>query len=211
MSLTNNPYGENELFKGFNSTPLSNDTMRSTNPIAQKAFLDSNNAFKISPNPTSKVRVRPFNAVITKKSLFDGLEEHDPSFDGNFSIKSNPKRLIIKPHVNKDHQISTNEVFPERQSISSIFVATQKEINIPEPFDTKISQVMDQDTDRRVSWLRTVPQKINQDKVKSIDVFDENNTVNQTTIQLESREGDEGSFEGTYYILHENQGNITFN
>lgn len=150
--MSSNPYGENELFKGFKSNAFSNETYKSTNPNIQKAFLESNNTLKISPNLASKIKIRPINAVISKKCLFDGLEEHDASLEGNFTIKSNPKRLIL--NSKKSNQTSS----VESEAFNTSSVKDERE-----SFNHQISNEMDQNTDRRVSWLRTIPQKINRD------------------------------------------------
>lgn len=162
MSLCINPYGDNELFKGLKQNPPPSDnTLRATNPAAQKAFLESSNGFKISPHSGSKIKVKPINALVTKKSLFDGLEEYDASLDESFSLKPNPKRLIIKPRASLNVSRSVNDessVFNKTRDDSKV---ASKENDAPESFRNQISMVqspaVDQDTDRRVSWLRTAP------------------------------------------------------
>lgn len=144
LALSNNPYGDNELFKGLK--PLNNDdSLRATNPAAQKALLESTSNFKVSPNASSKIRVKPISSVGSKKSLFDGLEEYDASLAESFSLKPNPKRLIIKSRVAKPSQ--------EGLTLNLSDATEQFQNQIP------ISQTIndEQDTDRRVSWLRTAP------------------------------------------------------
>lgn len=200
MALSSNPYGENDLFKDFKSRNFTNDAYKSTNPMAQKAFLDSNNTFKISPNPVLKVRVRPFNAVISKKSLFDGLEENDPSLEGNFAIKSNPKRLIIKPH----NKASVNESITNSQGHASKFVACEKENTFSgEIFTTSMPPInlMDEDTDRRVSWLRTAaPQKLSRPKFHESAAENTIEQMGNQTVQSEFDTNDDLE-EGRLQIL----------
>ena len=161
LSLCINPYGDNELFKGLKqNVGVSDDTLRATNPAAQKAFLESSNSFKISPHTGSKIKVKPINAVVTKKSLFDGLEEYDASLDESFSLKPNPKRLIIKPRGSLNLSRTINDdssVLNKTRDDSKI---ASKENEAPESFRNQIPLQQfndDQDTDRRVSWLRTAP------------------------------------------------------
>lgn len=159
LSLTSNPYGDNELFKGLKPLGLSEDSLRVTNPAAQKALLEATSNFKVSPNATSKIRVKPISAVVTKKSLFDGLEEYDASLDESFSLKINPKRLIIKPRtsLNTSKPLDASITLNKTRDDPKIF---EKENDAPEIFQNQISMLPppdEQDTDRRVSWLRTAP------------------------------------------------------
>lgn len=193
FSLASNPYGDNELFKNLKPVDLSNDVLRATNPAAQKALLDSSNNFKISPNSSSKIKVKPISAVITKKSLFDGLEENDPSLEESFTIKPNPKRLIIKPRSsmgsarkpsNDDSMIKpSNEssivIGKENDSPGEIF---RNQIPLTQPF-------MDDDTDRRVSWLRTAPSQAIRARPKLRD-SPADTTINQLVGQQANKEND---------------------
>lgn len=138
---------------------MSEESLRVTNPAAQKALLESSSNFKVSPNATSKIRVKPISAVVTKKSLFDGLEEYDASLEQSFSLKTNPKRLIIKPRVSLNISAANESSILNKTHDGSRIV--EKENETPEvfqnqiPFHQPVSD--DQDTDRRVSWLRTAP------------------------------------------------------
>ena len=155
LALTGNPYGDNELFKGLKPIlGVSEDSLRATNPAAQKALLEASNNFKVSPGTGSKIRVKPISAVITKKSLFDGLEEYDASLVESFSLKQNPKRLIIKPKANLNISRSHDDSILDR--------SIEKENETPaESFHNQIPLLPpladDLEADRRVSWLRTAP------------------------------------------------------
>lgn len=157
LALTSNPYGDNELFKGLK--PMSEDSLRVTNPAAQKALLESSSNYKVSPNAASKIRVKPISAVITKKSLFDGLEENDASLEQSFSLKTNPKRLIIKPRSSLNISAANESSILNRTHDGSRTV--EKENETPEVFQNQIPLLQplseDKDSDRRVSWLRTAP------------------------------------------------------
>lgn len=165
LSLCINPYGDNELFKGLKPIGgASEDILRATNPAAQKAFLESGNSFKVSPHAGSKIKVKPINAVASKKSLFDGLEEYDASLDESFSLKTNPKRLIIKPRVSLNVSKPNND----EQSVSMFNkthedprIATKENETPNSSFRNQIPLVQpavdEEDSDRRVSWLRTAP------------------------------------------------------
>lgn len=139
-----------------------------TNPVAQKALLESSSNFKISPSTSVlRIKVKPVTTVIRKKSLFDGLEEYDASLEDSFTIKTNAKRLIIKPRsstttdtLNKTVELSS--MIKSRDDSKTI----EKENNVPETFQSQIpltqqiGENFDQDSDRRVSWLKTAPQDV---------------------------------------------------
>lgn len=160
LALTGNPYGDNELFKGLKpSVGISDDSLRATNPAAQKALLEASSNFKISPNSSSKIRVKPISAAVTKKCLFDGLEEYDASLNESFSLKPNPKRLIIKPRTSLNASRPNEESVFNRTRDSSKII--EKENDAPETFHNQIPLLPpptdELDSDRRVSWLRTAP------------------------------------------------------
>lgn len=164
LAMTGNPYGDNELFKGLKPSPMPNEAFKPTNPLAQKALLESSSNFKISPNASvSKIKVKPVTAVASKKSLFDGLEEYDASLEESFTIKTSAKRLIIKPRTPMDANKSMNDSLLRSTRDDSKVI--EKE-NVPETFQNQIPTTPfvdnnpDRDSDRRVSWLRTAPQNI---------------------------------------------------
>lgn len=155
MSLASNPYGENELFKGLKS-PSAEDSLKMSSPIVQKALHDTSGNFKVATSISSKIKVKPVAAIGSKKSLFDGLEEYDATLEESFSLKSNPKRLIIKPK-------STAKPAGNDQSTLNRSVVEENfgaDMSQSENFTNQIplTQPLNEiDNDRRVSWLRTVP------------------------------------------------------
>uniref|UniRef100_A0A182K2G3 Nuclear pore complex protein Nup98-Nup96 n=1 Tax=Anopheles christyi TaxID=43041 RepID=A0A182K2G3_9DIPT len=105
LAMATSPYGDNPIFKGIK--PLagpSEDSLKPTNPSAQKAILEgSNYQLKISSRSgsTDRVKVKPLGAAQLKKSIFEGLEEYDSTLEDSFTLKPNAKRLIIKPRPTK--------------------------------------------------------------------------------------------------------------
>jgi nuclear pore complex protein Nup98-Nup96 len=163
LAMTSNPYGDNELFKGLKQSPTPSDAFKATNPLAQKALLESSNNYKISPSASvSRLKVKAVSAVVSKKSLFDGLEEYDASLEDSFTVKMSAKRLIIKPRTPIDASKTITET--SSRSIRDESKVVEKE-NLPELFQNQIptspyvDNNPDQDSDRRVSWLRTAPQQ----------------------------------------------------
>ena len=105
-SLTSNPYGDNPLFK--NLLPDNNrreEIMKPTNPVAQKAALNSTQ-YKVSPHGL-KAKVKPLSgpgsaskgntSLVTKSDIFDGLEEDEAELDNIFVPRSSVKKLVLKP------------------------------------------------------------------------------------------------------------------
>lgn len=154
MSLASNPYGDNELFKGLKSPSLE-DSLKMSSPAIHKV-LDTSGNFKVSTSLSSKLKVKPVAAIGSKKSLFDGLEEYDASLEESFSLKSNPKRLIIKPK--SAVKTSGNDQTLNRSVADENFggEANRSTENFTNqiPLTQPLNEI---DNDRRVSWLRTVP------------------------------------------------------
>ncbi|XP_013097409.2 nuclear pore complex protein Nup98-Nup96 [Stomoxys calcitrans] len=103
LSKVTSPYGDNPIFKDLKRSE-ENDPTKATNPAAQKAILDNgniSNQFKVATKSSpSVVRVKPIGSSLTKKALFEGLEEFDASVE-SFSLKPNAKRLVLKPKNNQ--------------------------------------------------------------------------------------------------------------
>ncbi|XP_054734622.1 nuclear pore complex protein Nup98-Nup96 [Anastrepha obliqua] len=116
LSKVTSPYGDNPIFKDLKRSDET-DATRATNPAAQKAILESTlTQFKVSTRSSpSVVRVKPITSALTKKSLFEGLEEFDSSVE-TFSLKPNAKRLIIKPKPANAVVGSNANISPTRQT-----------------------------------------------------------------------------------------------
>ena len=194
LSLASNPYGDNPIFKDLKPrVGLSDDALKPTNPAAQKALLELNNQFKVSPTTGNRIKVKPLGNVVSKKSLFDGLEEYDGSLEDSFTLKTNAKRLIIKPRASphlpstSDNLNSSSAVFLNAQANKSgVEKVGDKENENAESFQNQIplNQSTYQDnteSDRRVSWLRTVPSQgiRNRPKIRPSDTSLMDTTMNQ--------------------------------
>lgn len=131
--------------------------MKLTSPAIQKTLLDSSGNFKVSTSLSSKIKVKPVAAIGSKKSLFDGLEEYDATLEESFSLKSNPKRLIIKPKSAakpSGNEQTLNRSIVEERMYSADQNQTSEHFNNQIPLTQPLGEI---DNDRRVSWLRTVP------------------------------------------------------
>lgn len=113
LSKVTSPYGDNPIFKDLKRIEES-DATKATNATAQKALMENTSKtaggshFTVSAKSSPSVaRVKPLSSTMTKKSLFEGLEEFDSSVE-SFSLKPNAKRLILKPNAASGSIIKTN-------------------------------------------------------------------------------------------------------
>lgn len=95
--LTHNPYGDSSLFMNLTDSKVkTEDILKPTNPIAQKAVLQ----YKVSARPMTKVKPKSLLPLISgkKTQMFDGLDDEDDfGFNSNdFIPKKNIKKLVIK-------------------------------------------------------------------------------------------------------------------
>lgn len=169
LQMATSPYGDNPIYKDLKpSSTTSEDALKVTNPAAQKAMLESlSNKYKVSPAIGNAVRVKPIGQL-SKKSLFDGLEEYDASLAESFTLKPNAKRLIIKPKGSpaaKPLQESNTTLDDSLRLktgpnviTSSVSTPEKPHFETSERFDNVIPATAQPPVDngRRVSWLQTV-------------------------------------------------------
>ena len=162
LSLASNPYGDNPIFKDLKpNIGISEDSLKATNPAAQKVILESGNQFKISPHNANKsLKVKPISSGMSKKTLFDGLEEYDSSLEHSFSLKTNAKRLIIKPRNSPSINAGNSSFRDDSMVANTSYLEKENDpINLnKESFNNEIPlQQNDNQVDngRRVSWLQT--------------------------------------------------------
>jgi len=97
LALASMPFGDSPLFRNLPVTGKADELLKPTNPAAQKAAV-SNNQFKVSPRGSAKIKVKLLGvSSLSKKSLFEGLEESDPTLLDTFQPRSSIKRLMLKP------------------------------------------------------------------------------------------------------------------
>lgn len=121
LDMTANPYGDNPIFKDLKPVS-SEDTLRPTNPTAQKAVLESNAMqFKVSSKVGGGVKVKPIGSVGSRNSMFDGLEEYDKSVD-TFSMKPSARRLNIRTKTisSSQEQLNSSRTFVLNGSNSDV-------------------------------------------------------------------------------------------
>lgn len=161
LAMTSSPYGDNPIFKDLKPVSTA-ESLKVTNPAAQKAILESNSAiqFKMSAkSPGSGVKVKPVGNLPGKRSLFDGLEEYDISVD-SFSMKPSARRLIIKARTDDSYANNSrafvvaansflNQNFdPDSKQVEHVF-----ENNIPK--QKPVESVNTPESEERISWLQS--------------------------------------------------------
>lgn len=125
LALASMPFGDTPLFRNLlPASSKSNDMSKPASPaphkIAQKS-ANISNQYKVSPRSTTKIRVKPVSATqLSKKALFDGLDEDVPAQLENFSPQRSTKRLVLKTKPVDTESISRNtsldNVNPYRES-----------------------------------------------------------------------------------------------
>ncbi|XP_013408855.1 nuclear pore complex protein Nup98-Nup96-like [Lingula anatina] len=102
MALASAPYGDSPLFRNLKLDPSKREDMKPTNPLAQKAALNTSSQYKVSSRPSAKIKPKPLHSLVNGKAqLFDGLEEEDCTFGNDtFVPRRSVKKLVIKNNRN---------------------------------------------------------------------------------------------------------------
>ncbi|XP_001358641.3 nuclear pore complex protein Nup98-Nup96 [Drosophila pseudoobscura] len=167
LARVTSPYGDTPIFKDLrNGNGV--DATRATNPAAQQAVMDmKNKQFKINIHESRVPLKVKATSSITRKSLFEGLEEFDGSVEG-FNIKPNARRLVIKPKDKPTEAPNLNSSVNSSgpHSIHAAVGRSSRESfngaipNEPSPVgpasssrSPRDSRDQQQDTSRRESWL----------------------------------------------------------
>lgn len=97
LALVSAPFGDSPLLK--NLLPASGkaqEMLKPANPTVGGKNLN-NSQFKVSTTNSPKVKARVITpAQLSKKSLFEGLEEEDPTLLEAFQPRANAKRLVLR-------------------------------------------------------------------------------------------------------------------
>ncbi|KAF7399620.1 hypothetical protein HZH68_008212 [Vespula germanica] len=97
LALVSAPFGDSPLLK--NLLPASGKTEELLKPTNATSKILSNSQYKVATNNKSpKIKTRIVStAQLSKKSLFEGLEEEDPVLSEAFQPRPNAKRLVLRP------------------------------------------------------------------------------------------------------------------
>ncbi|XP_032667417.1 nuclear pore complex protein Nup98-Nup96 isoform X2 [Odontomachus brunneus] len=109
LALVSAPFGNSPLLK--NLLPASGKTEELLKPINPTSKMLNSPQYKVTANNRCpKIKTRAVSTVqLSKKSLFDGLEEEDPLLAEAFQPRPNAKRLVLRPKsaTNSSIQSST--------------------------------------------------------------------------------------------------------
>lgn len=96
LALVSTPFGDSPLLK--NLLPASGKAEELIKPNNSASKTLNGSQFKISTNNSPKIKARVVTpGQLSKKSLFEGLEEEDPTLLEAFQPRSNAKRLVLRP------------------------------------------------------------------------------------------------------------------
>ena len=176
LALVSAPFGDSPLLK--NLLPASGKTEELLKPTnSMNRSLNSPQYKVTTSNNSPKVKARVITAGhLSNKSLFEGLEEEDPSLLEAFQPRLNAKRLVLRPKavtnisthsadnnvsvVNNSNIESRETTSPKSGESSPKTEITNKENEIQET-----NRRLSQDRRSSTSWLKsTIPRKKTQDE-----------------------------------------------
>ena len=164
LALVSAPFGNSPLLK--NLLPASGKAKELLKPANPTNKLSSPQ-YKVSTNNSPRIKPRvATSSNLSKKSLFEGLEEEDPSLIEAFQPRPNAKRLVLRP---KHVTISQPD-----ENINSPSIGSNIDNTRPSSRDSESTNKENQDyqssSDPKslVSWLKSsIPLKTSQE-----DTFD---------------------------------------
>lgn len=97
LALVSAPFGDSPLLK--NLLPASGKTEELLKPTNAASKIINSSQYKVTANNKSpKIKTRVISTdQLSKKSLFEGLEEEDPVLSETFQPRPNAKRLVLRP------------------------------------------------------------------------------------------------------------------
>ncbi|KAL0126104.1 hypothetical protein PUN28_004910 [Cardiocondyla obscurior] len=205
LALVSAPFGDSPLLK--NLLPASGKTeelLKPTNPTSK--VLNSPQYRVTANNKSPKIKTRVVSSTqLSKKSLFDGLEEEDPVITEAFQPRPSAKRLVLRPKsatnssvqspTENGESMTRNGTLDDRADTTNVMNNSNSiEVNDKENHSQDNNRLAN---DRRLStsWLKsTIPRKskISDDELlegqrspfSGTNVPDE---VNNTVVELRSQ------------------------
>ncbi|KAL5281480.1 NUP98 family protein [Megaselia abdita] len=186
LSKVSSPFGENPLFKDIKLKQNEDKTAQKLLP--SKNPTDS--LFKVNTKSDSKQTF--VRNVLSKKSLFEGLEEYDNSLDQCFNIKSNNRRLLIAPKAvtptldSSANKISKTIVIAEEQENENVNVNKRDAVESKQDSWLCSEKIKEGGKYKEVSFENTmnelVPNKESEKELPETGLFEEN--VNESKVLL---------------------------
>ncbi|KAL6257420.1 hypothetical protein P5V15_010992 [Pogonomyrmex californicus] len=171
LALVSAPFGDSPLLK--NLLPASGkaeELLKPTNPTSK--VLNSPQYRVTANNKSPKIKTRVVSsAQLSKKSLFDGLEEEDPVITEAFQPRPSAKRLVLRPKSatnssvdspaenGESNGVTRNGITDDRADTSDVIHSNNIEVNDKENHSQDNNRLSN---DRRssTSWLKsTLPRK----------------------------------------------------
>ncbi|XP_015602178.1 nuclear pore complex protein Nup98-Nup96 isoform X2 [Cephus cinctus] len=109
LALVSSPFGDSPLLKDLQ--PASGKAEELLKPTNTSSRTLNNSQYKVATNNNSpKIKARAVTSThLSKKSLFEGLEEEDPTLLEAFQPRTNTKRLVLRPKPIVSPQTQTTE------------------------------------------------------------------------------------------------------
>ncbi|XP_050452741.1 nuclear pore complex protein Nup98-Nup96 [Cataglyphis hispanica] len=169
LALVSAPFGDSPLLK--NLLPASGKTeelLKPTNPTSK--VLNSPHYRVTTNNKSPKIKAKVVSSVqLSKKSLFDGLEEEDPVLTEAFQPRPNAKRLVLRPKsatnssvqspIENGESVARNNSMDDKTDTSNMVHSNNIEVNNKENYSQDNNRIAN---DRRLStsWLKsTLPRR----------------------------------------------------
>ncbi|XP_014603478.1 PREDICTED: nuclear pore complex protein Nup98-Nup96 [Polistes canadensis] len=169
LALVSSPFGDSPLLK--NLLPASGKTEELLKPTNAASRMLNSPQYKVATsNKSPKLKTRMVsNTQLSKKSLFEGLEEEDPVLSEAFQPRPNAKRLVLrpKPITNSTTESSNenseshakNDSREERLDNSSLHNSSIEAVD-KENKNVETNKQFSSDRKSSTSWLRsTFPRK----------------------------------------------------
>ncbi|KYM75978.1 Nuclear pore complex protein Nup98-Nup96 [Atta colombica] len=202
LALVSAPFGDSPLLK--NLLPASGKTEELLKPTNPASKILNNPQYRVTANNKSpKIKARVVSSTqLSKKSLFDGLEEEDPVITEAFQPRPSAKRLVLRPKLATNSSVQsptenmesvTNDTADDRTD-TNIIHSNNIEVNDKENHSQDNNQFAN-DQRSSASWLKsTLPRKnkISNDELlegqqspfSGINVSEE---VNNTVVELRTQ------------------------
>ncbi|XP_012057062.1 PREDICTED: nuclear pore complex protein Nup98-Nup96 [Atta cephalotes] len=202
LALVSAPFGDSPLLK--NLLPASGKTEELLKPTNPASKILNNPQYRVTANNKSpKIKARVVSSTqLSKKSLFDGLEEEDPVITEAFQPRPSAKRLVLRPKLATNSSVQsptenmesvTNDTADDRTD-TNIIHSNNIEVNDKENHSQDNNRFAN-DQRSSASWLKsTLPRKnkISNDELlegqqspfSGINVSEE---VNNTVVELRTQ------------------------
>ncbi|XP_033229340.1 nuclear pore complex protein Nup98-Nup96-like [Belonocnema kinseyi] len=175
LALVSAPFGDSPLLK--NLLPASGKTEELLKPMNPTNRSLNSPQYKVTPNNNSpKIKARVVTSGhMSKKSLFEGLEEEDPALLEAFQPRPNAKRLVLRPktvtsispssprentNLNTSNLDNRELTSPKNEEPRTELSSPRTEVTNKENEIQETNRRLSSDRRSSTSWLKsTIPRK----------------------------------------------------